>query len=314
METVSTLRMEGVATALSSISHGGEHTGTVQLLRRERFVQPSGEVVEIPVVSGNALRGLLRDHSADLLWRQLGCPELPMAVFHALFSGGALTKAGAGNVMSSHQLRTLRRLVPHVALFGAAGGGRIIEGKLSVGKLVPICAETAHVVPPGSLPEKVESVWSLLQIEEFSRMDDSKRGWSDRYLGRGEAPALDAGTLLVDAPPDPKQDDGPAQQMRYGAETIASGTRFHFWLMLTSVTDLEHEAFLLALASWSRSGAHVGGRSSTGHGRLRLDCESFSTAGPTLTGTGVAPQVGERLAAHTLEHSDEIMEAVGWLA
>ena len=53
-----TIILEGVATALSSISHnGGERNGTTVQLRRENFVQPKGNVVKIPVVSGNSIKG-----------------------------------------------------------------------------------------------------------------------------------------------------------------------------------------------------------------------------------------------------------------
>jgi hypothetical protein len=52
---------EGVVTALTSISHIGDSHGVNAKLRREKFVQPDGTVEEIPVISGNSLRGILRD-------------------------------------------------------------------------------------------------------------------------------------------------------------------------------------------------------------------------------------------------------------
>ena len=49
--------LEGIVTALSSISHnGGEKNGIVTQLRREKFVQPNGKVIEVPVISGNSIR------------------------------------------------------------------------------------------------------------------------------------------------------------------------------------------------------------------------------------------------------------------
>jgi len=292
-------RSEGVATLLSSVSHGGEHAGTVQMLRRERVVQPDGSVTEVPVISGNALRGILRDHSAGLLWRALGEPELPLPVFHVLWSGGALAKAGAGHVITSQQLAELRRLVPHVSLFGAAGGGRIIEGKLLVGKLTPVCAETAHIMPPGALAGGERSIWEMLQVEEFSRRDDAKR------------PALTAaiagGGVLESGDGKP---DGPAQQMRYGIETIAAGTRLHWWIGLRDVTGLEAETFRAALASWAADGAHLGGRSATGHGRLAISSDSWVSAAPALTAGSALPAGPE---GHAAEHRDRILEALGWL-
>ena len=138
-------RWDGHATALSSISHGGETLGTVTYLRREAFLSPTGRV-DVPVISGNAVRGVLRDTAAHLLWEALGSPKLPVPVMHALWAGGALVKAKS-QPLTGQRLADLRRMVPHVGVFGAAGGGRILDGALTVGKLVPVCAQTAHVLP-----------------------------------------------------------------------------------------------------------------------------------------------------------------------
>ena len=57
-----TYELAGVMTALSSLIHsGGETYGITTKLRREKFVQPSGSVEEVPVISGNSIRGRLRD-------------------------------------------------------------------------------------------------------------------------------------------------------------------------------------------------------------------------------------------------------------
>ena len=60
-------------TALSSISHnGGQSFGINSKLRREGFVQPDGSVEDVPVLSGNGLRGLLRDRGMLHMCRALG--------------------------------------------------------------------------------------------------------------------------------------------------------------------------------------------------------------------------------------------------
>lgn len=293
-------RSEGVATLLSSVSHGGDHAGTMQMLRREKIVQPDGSVTEVPVISGNALRGILRDHSAGLLWRALGEPELSLPAFHVLWSGGALAKAGAGHVISSQQLAELRRLIPHVSLFGAAGGGRIIEGKLAVGKLVPVCAETAHLMPEGAVTGAERSIWEMLQVEEFSRRDDAKRPALAAAISGGGTLAIGDG-----------KDEPPPQQMRYGVETIAAGTRLHWWIGLRDVTGLETAVLRDALASWAADGAHLGGRSGTGHGRLAISQDKWVHAVPELTAGSALPAAP---AAHAEANRDRILECLGWLA
>ena len=64
--------VEAKVTALSSVSHnGGEKNGVVTQLRREKCVQSKGKVAEVPVISGNSSRGIMRDMSAiDILTKK----------------------------------------------------------------------------------------------------------------------------------------------------------------------------------------------------------------------------------------------------
>lgn len=316
-------RIEGAATLLSSLSHGGEPAGTVGFLRREKIIGPDDRPVDIPIVSGNSLRGLLRDYSADVMWRSLGSPPLPPQVFHLLWGGGALAKAGAGHVLGARQLGQVRRLIPHVSLFGGSGAGKIMEGKLRVGKLTPICAETAHIVPADLAGPDPASIWEMVQIEEFTRRDDAKRdqlhgaiqGLAE--LNGSTTPAIGAGTLLTVEPSAPAVEDtgGPAQQMRYGTETLAAGARLHWWMSLRNVTAVETALFAAALEAWSADGGAIGGRSATGHGRIRLDARQWAAQTPTTT-IGEALQVAglDPLTEHVAEHRGEILAALGWFA
>lgn len=315
-----TLRIDGVATALSSISHGGETTGTVANLRREKIVGADGVPVDVPVLSGNALRGVLRDHAAAVFHRALGSPELPVQVFHLLWSGGSLAKAGSGHVLGSRQLAEVRRLVPLVSLFGGSGAGKIIEGKLRVGKLMPVCAETAHLLPE-DIAGAEHSIWEMTQIEEFTRRDDSKRDQLHPAIAGFGLSALTAdtdGTLLAVAPHQQAVEagvDGPAQQMRYGVETLAAGTRLHWWITLADVTDVEVALFAAAVDAWQNAGGAVGGRAATGHGRLRLDAHQWEERSLTTTvGTALAAGGTDVLTDHVTDERDSILEALGWFA
>lgn len=307
-------RIEGAVTAISSIAHGSHTAGTTQIMRRERFVTPDGSVEDVPVISGNAVRGILRDHSAHVFWRALGRPELPMPLFHALWSGGSLAKAGSGNVLSSTQLARLRSLVPHISLFGAAGGGRIIEGKLLIGKMVPIVTETAHVVPSELLSGKELSVWEHIQIEEFSRMDDAKRAsLAPAIMSATPKHGTEQGALLApEVEPDEKR-QGPAQQMRYGVETLISGTRLHWWMQLQGVTDLEVDMFRAALDSWIATGAHLGGRAATGHGRLAMQLDAWASTAPAITSGSPLPEDQDLLVKHVETNREQVLEALSWL-
>lgn len=292
-------RWEGTATALSSISHGGETLGTVNYLRREAFLTPQGRR-DLPVVSGNAVRGVLRDTGARLLWEALGQPTLSVPVMHSLWAGGALVKAKS-TPLSGQRLADLRAMVAHVGVFGAAGGGRIIDGTLTVGKFVPACTQTAHVLPDflrerdggAALPD----IHDLLQIEWYSRVPDITRA-SHVLAEQEEAVNLDEGL------------------MRYGTETFIAGTRFHTMFALTHATETEHEFFADILTDWLPT-ATIGGKTGRGHGRVSLDLTHTPTpvAPPALPAPApAAPPVNVRSWRDFAGRSrQDVLTALTWL-
>ena len=283
-------RWDGVVTALSSVAHGGEALGTVTYLRREKFLLPSGLVEEIPVVSGNAVRGLIRDAGAALMWERLGSPALPLPVMHALWAGGALVKA-KGEPLSGHRLARLRRTVPHIGVFGAAGGGRIIDGALQVGKMLPVCQQTAHVLPESLSAGPLPDIWDLVQVESYSRMPNADRL---PEVVQQQTPPVDGSEVA---------ESGSDGRMRYGVETFIAGTRFHWWMGLTNATAAEKSFFDDVLARYSEH-AVVGGRLARGHGQLRLDVTERCLDGEPET--AVWHDLGGASDA-------EVTEVLGWL-
>lgn len=145
---MTTISFEGVATAVTSIIHnGGEQNGVSSMLRREKFVQPDGSVEKVPVISGNSIRGILRDVGMYDMLQKVGygvdketgqVTGLPLSAFYFLFSGGALSSTGEAGI-NVDKFRKMKELIPLIGLFGGAIGNAIMPGKLKVGKLIPIC-------------------------------------------------------------------------------------------------------------------------------------------------------------------------------
>lgn len=302
---MATITWRGTATATASIAHGGETRGTITLLRRELVLTPDGVPTHVPIISGNGFRGLLRRTGEELLRETLDYEgQLPLAVAHALRAGGSLAKTGK-EPLSGRRLAQLRALVPHIGVFGCAGGGRIIDGCLQVGKVIPHLVETRHLIhpaPPAS--RKLLTAFEATQIETYVRQDDADTHAFHGLTGSPVDPST--GELTAAAADDELDVDehGRSLLMMYRIETFPAGTRFATWLRLTHATDLE-AAFFADVLDTYRTNARLGGRAAIGHGTIHLDLEPTSTTDPRT-------QVNWR--AHLTEHRDEALTALEALA
>lgn len=285
-------------TATSSISHGGETRGSITLLRRERILR-EGQQLHVPVISGNAWRGRLR-RMAEELYRECidyDQDDLPLAAVHTLRTGGSLAKT-AGSPLTGSRLRTARDLIPPLALFGAAAGGRTVEGSLHVGKLMPITVETSHLTGHEvSAPD----IFSATQLETYTRQDEST------------TPAL-ATLTPADVPMDPVSGEvdlpaieaGPATRSSdftlFRVETFPAGTTFSSWLRAHHLTG-EQLSFLHDLLTRFVAHGSIGGRSAIGHGAIDLQL----TPDPALPAD--LPDWRPRL----LEQRPEVLDAIRML-
>jgi len=302
---------EGVVTALSSISHNaGELNGITQQLRREKFVQPGGDTEMIPVISGNAVRGILRDVGMQSMLQKLGytmdsegeVKGLNLPAFYLLFSGGALSSTGDA-FLNIDDFRELRRNIPLLGVFGGAVGNSIMPGKLKVGKLIPICWETKHLIPEKFHLEEMKSVWEYCQEEMYTRKDDEKneniRGLIDQKV---RAFLSEPGKKLT------LTGTGP-QQMLYKTETIAAGTKFYWKLTLQDVSEIEFESFLSTLLEFGKS-PHIGGKSNIGLGEIKIDIDKWVEINPqtSFEGKEVDVLIGQKYENHLAENEKIIKE------
>jgi CRISPR type IV-associated protein Csf2 len=282
-----TYSFEGTLTALSSVTHnGGQSYGINQKLRREKFVQPDGRIEEVPTISGNGMRGLLRDKGMLHFVRALGygieqdgeVKGLSLPAFHFLFSGGSLTSSG-GKAIDIEGARDVRRLIPLVSVFGGAMGNAILPGKLKVNKAIPICTETAHLLPERyTTIRTLGSCWDLTQEEMYTRKDDAKNLHLRGVLDAGTQKLIeqaDAANRAKTEAGEPLEANRGSQQMMYFIETFAAGTLFHWRLILEDPSDLEFEALLCCLAEFQKS-PFAGGKSGTGMGEMRCNFDGWN--------------------------------------
>jgi CRISPR/Cas system CSM-associated protein Csm3 (group 7 of RAMP superfamily) len=253
-----TFILEGIVTALSSITHnGGEKNGTVTQLRREKFVQKNGKPIEIPVISGNSIRGKLRDISAIEILTKLDGAKIKVDAdsFNLLFTGGSLESTGSEGI-NIEKVRQMRRDMPMLSVLGGSVGNVILPGKVEIGKLIPIAKETLHLIPEqyhNAYTEEPKSIWEYCQLEMYTRKDDAKDEVKKEFLQE-----------------DAKKKDRPVQMM-YETETLAAGTKFYWRVVLKDTTEEETGAFLSTLNTWAEQNSQVGGNGRVGHGALKLE-------------------------------------------
>lgn len=215
-------KVHALITLQSSVSHIGESTGTEAVFHRTKMVASDGSIRSIPTITGNGIRGLLRDHAAAHMLDILELPNqsLSLSAFYTLFSGGSLSKGAGTGSADLAAARRLREAIPMLSVWGAAVGSTIMAGKLNVGIVLPIANETRHLInlSPALIGDDLPSMYDLMQSESYVRKDDGKDVLLEYHV--------------VEA----RDKDSAPQQMRYQVETMVAGTRCYWWYALSHVS------------------------------------------------------------------------------
>lgn len=313
------LHVMGTWTLLSSMMHGGDETlGTTKLFREKGWVH-EGRKIRLPMISGNALRGVWRRACASAFldaYLEAGGEPISLSAFYYLTSGGALHKGSSGASLDIAGETELRTMIPHVGLFGGAGLGKIQQGKLYVDEGIPVCRETVERLSR-IWPEVVEcetaevSIRELREVHGYSRQDDAKQASWRRYLAAGDRQAVEA-AIAEGQDSDVAGAAGSPQQMRYEQVELCAGTViFHRWGFRLAPTADELAGLGAGLLRWAERPS-IGGRNSVGHGNLLLDYHGV-TAETKLLGDGSKPLAefiettpAEAIAEHVRANLDGI--------
>ncbi|MBS4730637.1 hypothetical protein MSM1_20730 [Mycobacterium sp. SM1] len=286
--TLSTIHFDVDVLATSSIVHREDYsaigTDNFALFRRERIITTTGELMQIPIVSGSSFRGVLRRIGEALTASVLDYENaaLPIPAAHLLTNGGRLAKSA--RPLTDEQERHLKDLLPQIAVFGGAASGRIMSGLLTVGKVIPEFAEVAHILPrPPRF--KLRPYIDGVAEESFSHHCDHRP------------------TGLQ--PPHPDLDETTSPLGRFGVETLPAGTRLQTWVRLTNATEIQ-TAFVHDVLTTFADHGHLGGRIAAGHGRITA----------TITATplrGHLPDKHTDWAAELANRRDEAITALAQL-
>lgn len=242
------------------LSHIGETASTGSYF--QTVLTASGR---IPVITGNSIRGQLRDSCTIHFLRILSESsligvKLDKDTFNILFSGGNINGTMKDDVAKAKEVR---KHFPMISLLGGGLGDMIMAGKLLCGFVYPICAESEAIT---GIPSDI-SWHNLIDEMEFTRTDDSKNDKLSGYL----ADAAEEKTAKA------------STQMRYSVQYIAAGAEFvQDFIFLNGVNDLEMGAFYAGLRQWFKI-PRLGGMAAKGFGFFRPEYDD-SEADALITG------------------------------
>jgi len=243
-------RIEGVLTALSPVFHGGfEKTGSVVLLNRIKFLV-NDRTEDVPIVSGNQVRGRLRrllvedflnlaEYEMDLTQKK------HQKLYHTLFAGGILASVEeeeSGVIDLSLKNKIVSYILP-LRLFGCSYANQMIEGRLLIGHLLPVCKELKDYTG-------IESSLSFYQL--------ITRTFQTRRDDLGERS---------------REEDEQAVQMMVEYECFAPGTKFYHEIVLETTDkskEIDLSTLFRAISLWKKA-PYIGGKSSIGFGKLKID-------------------------------------------
>lgn len=229
---------------LSPLSHfGDEKMGTTQIMRTMKF-KYNDEFIDIPVFSGNALRGILRRLAMrDYLDKIDIIKEgLSAKMYYTLFVGGALTSGSRFNEIGDK--RKIREMCTPLSLFGTALGDQMFEGKLKISIFKPICIETRDYT---DIDSNI-SIYDILEENFYTRRDDLKFN--------------DFNITNIDK-------NKNSTQMKYEIQCLSSGSELNGNVIIESFNEFEISC-LVSILERFKEHPYIGGKSATGHGEVDI--------------------------------------------
>ena len=267
--------IKGTVFALSPIVHNeilsmdatkAAGKGNAKPQRKMSFILKDGneeKKLEVPVVSGNSIRGigrrLLVDFSFDTLDTSLEelfdkVEDQKRVAF--FFRNGGLTPKGMSISPAAVGAYEKIHCIPFLGLLGSVYMGHHFEGSMCVGTLLPIIKETKEFINDKDVIND-EPIPTLDQITADDNIVRYTRRASDNVVVENE-----------DENKDNKEKDKEA--MIYATAVIPAGTKFYSYN--TCHTDnegvlLAFQAFFALLSNYG----YIGGMSGRGHGQCKFD-------------------------------------------
>lgn len=250
-------KIEGVITALSQVTQTGDQKTGASTMLPVKDVWDKTDTVQVPYISGNSVRGRLRRLIMNDLCDLVGYTFTNEHVWHAFFGGGQLQAVGPSGVVDVGMRKDITRLIPPVALWGFSLGNQVLESKLVVFDMDVLCEEMRAYVPDKYKQLCTCSFNQCVSNVMFTRRDDRQNGKV-------------------------KDEDSQAIQMKVEVQVLVTGTKFyHGFILRRDPSPVEVACLHRAIMLW-RDIPNIGGKSSSGFGRLDLGYEGTIDDKPYL--------------------------------
>jgi hypothetical protein len=126
-------KITGTWKALSPISHNADTSlSTTTLFRKQKMITAENDVVDVPMITGNGIRGLMRRLLMKDLMLQLGVSpgQLAPDFYYILFSGGFIAKGANGRYNLVGLKQKIREYIPALSVLGTAFGAQTMTGNV----------------------------------------------------------------------------------------------------------------------------------------------------------------------------------------
>jgi len=207
-----------VMTLTSPLAHGApeveteEKRSNITELRRIPFVIPGGNIVNIPAVSGNSIRGSKRRVQGYKMLEELTEYNLPLETIYFILAGGS-TSNNSAKAVGQNVYAEIRQKIPFIDLFGGSYKGHFFGGRLGVGFGIPITKETL-----GWYGEAVAKAGLADDPDAYPNILDLNASVNSEIIMYARH-ALEGMRGMVD-----ENDESSSGQMIYGTQVIPAGT------------------------------------------------------------------------------------------
>jgi len=258
--------------AIEPISVGFESTGIETSLYRIPIIMPDGDVIDVPIIPGNSLRGVLRDEMAFQFLSDVKKISNKLSVnagtLMTLFSGGIL--AGGQEEVTTKKVseimdKYVKPLLP-LSIMGCALIKMMVPSKIKLGIGYPVTKETKKLVEDIYDGEATVSLADITSFVLMTRKDDKMK--MTQLAVKTDFSLLDE--LLKKGL---KGERRAAIQQRFRREVVIPGTLFVTYI--DEILPLTPEEWGLLLKTLKRLKG-IGGSVARGLGGLKITYSGLS--------------------------------------